>query len=55
MEESRPMCTHIGKIPKWNDDCKEVNKVLNEFIPNGETSDSQVKGNKCQRQGSVSS
>ena len=43
MEESRPMCTHIRETYPNGMTIAEVNKVLNEFIPNGEPSDRQVK------------
>lgn len=43
VEESRPMCTHIRETYPNGMTIAEVNKVLNEFIPNGEPSDSQVK------------
>ena len=43
VEESRPMCTHIRETYPNGMTIAEVNKVLNEYIPNGEPSKTQVK------------
>ena len=47
VEESRPMCTHIRENYPNGMTISEVNKVLNEFIPNGEPSDRSSSQHAC--------